>query len=67
MANDIETKEILSLYCADNYVNIEVLIHTETSEETIQISIEMYEFIQWFTTETIKDIKNKLIETIQNK
>lgn len=56
--------EILCFWQSETCVNF--VIATDCGKE-VTISITAYEFLQWFDNNQINEIKNKLIETINNK
>lgn len=58
------SREIISFWQDDNFVNFE--ISTDTGQ-MVEININAYEFLQWFDKKTIDEIKIKLIQNIKNK
>lgn len=58
------SREIISFWQDDNFVNFEISIDTG---QIVELNINAYEFLQWFDKNKIDEIKNKLIENIKNK
>jgi hypothetical protein len=58
------SREIISFWQTDNFVNFEIVADTG---QMVEININAYEFLQWFDKNKIDEIKNKVIENIKNK
>jgi hypothetical protein len=58
------SREIISFWQTDNFVNFEIVADTG---QMVELNINAYEFLQWFDKNKIDEIKNKLIENIKNK
>lgn len=58
------SREIISFWQDDNFVNFEIQIDTG---QIVEININAYEFLQWFDKNKIDEIKNKVIENIHIK
>jgi hypothetical protein len=58
------SREIISFWHTDNFVNFEIVADTG---QMVELNINAYEFLQWFDKNKIDEIKNKLIENIKNK
>jgi hypothetical protein len=58
------SREIISFWQDDNFVNFEIVADTG---QMVEININAYEFLQWFDKNKIDEIKNKVIENLKNK
>ena len=58
------SREIISFWQNDNFVNFEIVADTG---QMVEININAYEFLQWFDKNKIDEIKNKVIENLKNK
>jgi hypothetical protein len=56
------SREIISFWQTDNFVNFEIVADTG---QMVEININAYEFLQWFDKNKIDEIKNKVIENLK--
>jgi hypothetical protein len=56
------SREIISFWQTDNFVNFEIVADTG---QMVELNINAYEFLQWFDKNKIEEIKNKVIENLK--
>jgi hypothetical protein len=59
---NFSSREIISFWQDDNFVNFEIVADTG---QMVELNINAYEFLQWFDKNKIDEIKNKVIENLK--